>query len=286
MLHTALYAGLPAANSALAVAREVFAELDERREPAGGRRAETTRRATWTRWWQSAAEAVADIGDGATLAVGGFGLCGIPSVLIEALLEQGAERPRGGVQQLRRRRLGPRACCSARRAASRRMIASYVGENKEFARQYLSGELEVELTPQGTLAERMRAGGVGHPGVLHRHRRRHPGRRGRAAVAVRRRRQRRGRRRRRRRPATFAVRRTASTCSRRRSSPTSRWCAPGGATGTATSSSATSARNFNPLAAMAGRVTIAEVERAGRARRARPRRRPPARASTCSGWSR
>ena len=108
----------------------------------------------------SAAEAVADIPDGATLSVGGFGLCGIPSVLIKALLDAGHDGPGGGLQQRRRRRLGPRACCSGA-GRLRRMVASYVGENKEFARQYLAGELEVELTPQGTLAERMRAGGSG-----------------------------------------------------------------------------------------------------------------------------
>ena len=107
----------------------------------------------------SAREAVADIPEGATLAVGGFGLCGIPSVLIQAVLEAG---PRGlevvsnnaGVDDW-----GLGLLLSARRL--RRMVASYVGENKEFARQYLAGELEVELTPQGTLAERMRAGGSG-----------------------------------------------------------------------------------------------------------------------------
>ena len=107
----------------------------------------------------SAADAVRDIPDGATLAVGGFGLCGIPSVLIGALLEAGttdleAVSNNGGVDDG-----GLGLLISAGRI--RRMIASYVGENKEFARQYLSGELEVELTPQGTLAERMRAGGAG-----------------------------------------------------------------------------------------------------------------------------
>ena len=109
----------------------------------------------------SAAEAVADIGDGATLAVGGFGLCGIPSVLIAALLEAGttdleAYSNNAGVDDW-----GLGLLLGAGRV--RRMVASYVGENKEFARQYLQGELEVELTPQGTLAERMRAGGVGIP---------------------------------------------------------------------------------------------------------------------------
>nr|WP_300048718.1 CoA transferase subunit A [uncultured Nocardioides sp.] len=109
----------------------------------------------------SAAEAVADIPDGATLAVGGFGLSGIPSVLIDAILEAGtadleAVSNNCGVDEWGLGRL-----LFAKRI--RRMISSYVGENKEFARQYLSGELEVELTPQGTLAERMRAGGSGIP---------------------------------------------------------------------------------------------------------------------------
>ncbi len=109
----------------------------------------------------SAAEAVADIGHGATLSVGGFGLCGIPSVLIDALLAQGAAdleivSNNCGVDDWGLGRL-----LGATRL--RRMVSSYVGENKEFERQYLSGELEVELTPQGTLAERMRAGGSGIP---------------------------------------------------------------------------------------------------------------------------
>ncbi|MCW2855496.1 MAG: Succinyl-CoA:3-ketoacid-coenzyme transferase subunit [Marmoricola sp.] len=107
----------------------------------------------------SAAEAVADIEDGATVAVGGFGLCGIPSVLIQALFEQGANdlevvSNNAGVDDW-----GLGILLGAGRL--RRMVSSYVGENKEFARQYLAGELEVELTPQGTLAERMRAGGSG-----------------------------------------------------------------------------------------------------------------------------
>jgi 3-oxoacid CoA-transferase subunit A len=110
---------------------------------------------------EGAAAAVTDIPDGATLSVGGFGLCGIPSVLIEALLEQGttdleAVSNNCGVDDWGLGRL-----LQARRL--RRMVSSYVGENKEFARQYLHGELEVELTPQGTLAERMRAGGSGIP---------------------------------------------------------------------------------------------------------------------------
>jgi 3-oxoacid CoA-transferase subunit A len=108
---------------------------------------------------QSAVEAVADIPDGATLAVGGFGLCGIPSVLIHALLDSGVTdleviSNNCGVDDW-----GLGLLLQAGRI--RRIVASYVGENKEFARQYLAGELEVELTPQGTLAERLRAGGSG-----------------------------------------------------------------------------------------------------------------------------
>jgi 3-oxoacid CoA-transferase subunit A len=109
----------------------------------------------------SAAEAVADIGSGATLAVGGFGLCGIPSVLIEALLEQGADELEAVSNNCGVDEWGLGRLLFAKRI--RRTVSSYVGENKEFARQYLSGELEVELTPQGTLAERMRAGGTGIP---------------------------------------------------------------------------------------------------------------------------
>jgi 3-oxoacid CoA-transferase subunit A len=109
----------------------------------------------------SAAEAVADIPDGATLAVGGFGLCGVPVKLIDALLEQGAEdlttiSNNCGVDD---QALG--VLLYAGRI--RKTISSFVGGNKELARLYLSGQMEVELTPQGTLAERLRAGGCGIP---------------------------------------------------------------------------------------------------------------------------
>jgi 3-oxoacid CoA-transferase subunit A len=110
---------------------------------------------------ESAAAAVADIPDGATLSVGGFGLCGIPSVLIGALLEAGTTDLEAVSNNCGVDDWGLGLLLTDRRL--RRMVASYVGENKEFARQYLSGELEVELTPQGTLAERMRAGGSGIP---------------------------------------------------------------------------------------------------------------------------
>jgi 3-oxoacid CoA-transferase subunit A len=107
----------------------------------------------------SAAEAIADIPSGASLAVGGFGLCGNPMVLIQALLELGSDdlsivSNNCGVDDW-----GLGVLLGARRI--RKMTSSYVGENKEFERQFLTGELEVELTPQGTLAEKLRAGGSG-----------------------------------------------------------------------------------------------------------------------------
>ncbi|UQX87565.1 CoA transferase subunit A [Jatrophihabitans telluris] len=109
----------------------------------------------------SAAEAVADVGSGSSLAVGGFGLCGIPLVLIQALLAQGASALETVSNNCGVDGAGLGLLLEAGRIA--RTVSSYVGENKEFARQYLSGELEVELTPQGTLAERLRAGGSGIP---------------------------------------------------------------------------------------------------------------------------
>jgi 3-oxoacid CoA-transferase subunit A len=104
---------------------------------------------------------VADIPDGASLAVGGFGLCGIPSVLIAALLDAGTTDLEAVSNNCGIDDWGLGLLLRAKRI--RRMVASYVGENKEFERQYLHGELEVELTPQGTLAERLRAGGAGIP---------------------------------------------------------------------------------------------------------------------------
>jgi 3-oxoacid CoA-transferase subunit A len=109
----------------------------------------------------SAAEAVADIGDGASLAVGGFGLCGIPTVLIKAVLASGATDLSVTSNNCGVDDAGLGLLLSDHRVS--RVMASYVGENKEFARQFLAGELEVELTPQGTLAEKMRAGGCGIP---------------------------------------------------------------------------------------------------------------------------
>jgi 3-oxoacid CoA-transferase subunit A len=109
----------------------------------------------------TAAEAVGDIPDGASLAVGGFGMTGVPAVLIMALLDQGAERLEIISNNLGIDGYGLGVLLAAGRI--RRTIGSYVGNNKEFARQYLAGELEFEITPQGTLAERLRAGGAGIP---------------------------------------------------------------------------------------------------------------------------
>ncbi|MEU3644894.1 CoA transferase subunit A [Lentzea sp. NPDC034063] len=105
------------------------------------------------------AEAVAGIRSGASVAVGGFGLAGIPWFLIEALLEHGADDLTIVSNNCGVDGAGLGLLLEHRRIS--RVVASYVGENKEFARQYLAGELTVELTPQGTLAERLRAGGSG-----------------------------------------------------------------------------------------------------------------------------
>ncbi|MET8427608.1 CoA transferase subunit A [Nocardia sp. NPDC004860] len=109
----------------------------------------------------TAADAVADIPDGASLAVGGFGLVGVPEVLIDALHEQGATDLEVVSNNCGTHGFGLGVLLDARRI--RRAVSSYIGANEEFARQYLSGEVEVELTPQGTLAERLRAGGAGIP---------------------------------------------------------------------------------------------------------------------------
>ncbi len=109
----------------------------------------------------STAEAVAGIASGASLAVGGFGLCGIPQALIDAVLATGATDLETVSNNCGVDEWGLGSLLRAKRI--RRTTGSYVGENKEFERQFLAGELEVELVPQGTLAERLRAGGAGIP---------------------------------------------------------------------------------------------------------------------------
>ncbi|TSE02175.1 CoA transferase subunit A [Skermania sp. ID1734] len=111
--------------------------------------------------YDSPRDAVADIESGASIAVGGFGLCGIPDALIAAIANTAATDLEVFSNNCGVDGQGLGILLEAHKI--RRVVASYVGENKEFARQYLSGELEVELTPQGTLAERMRAGGAGIP---------------------------------------------------------------------------------------------------------------------------
>ncbi len=206
----------------------------------------------------SPGEAVSDMPSAASIAVGGFGLCGIPSVLISALADTGARDLEVVSNNCGIDDCGLGLLLYQRRI--RRVIASYVGENKEFARQYLAGEVEVELTPQGTLAERLRAGGCGIPafytatgvgtqvaegGLPWRY---HPD--GSVAVAS---------------PAkataTFTVGGPERTYILEHAIVTDfalvrAW--KGDRHGNLVFHRA--ARNFNPLAAMAGRITIAEVE--------------------------
>jgi 3-oxoacid CoA-transferase subunit A len=117
---------------------------------------------TMSKLYPSAAAALSDVvADGQMIAVGGFGLCGIPEALIAALRDSGVRNltcisNNAGVDGF-----GLGLLLATRQV--RKMIASYVGENKEFERQYLAGELELDFTPQGTLAEKLRAGGAGIP---------------------------------------------------------------------------------------------------------------------------
>ncbi|KAM9474839.1 succinyl-CoA:3-ketoacid coenzyme A transferase 1, mitochondrial [Clarias gariepinus] len=114
-----------------------------------------------SKFYSDPTDAVRDIPDGATLLVGGFGLCGIPENLINSLLKTGVKRLTAVSNNAGVDDFGLGLLLKTKQI--QRMISSYVGENAEFERQYLCGELEVELTPQGTLAERIRAGGAGIP---------------------------------------------------------------------------------------------------------------------------
>ncbi|GAA3204718.1 CoA transferase subunit A [Nonomuraea helvata] len=202
----------------------------------------------------TAEEALAGVRDGASFAVGGFGLSGIPNVLIQALHHTGVT----GIGVVSNNCGVDGGGLGVLLAAGRiaRVTASYIGDNKEFARQYLAGELEVELTPQGSLAERLRAGGAGIPafytpagvgtpvadgGLPLRH---HPDGTVAAASPPKEVREFDGRQYVLERSITtdFALVRAAK----------------GDRYGNLVFNKA--ARNFNPLAAMAGRVTIAEVE--------------------------
>ena len=224
--------------------------------------------------------AIAGLADGATLAVGGFGLCGIPRVLIQAVLDPGV----GDLEVVSNNcgvdGAGLGLLLEARRV--RRVVASYVGENKEFARQYLSGELEVELTPAGHPGRAAARGRLRHPRVLHPDRRGHGRRRGRAALALRRRRLGRGR----------PPRPSGSSGSPPPPSPAAAEvdhvleraivadvalvrAARGDRLGNLQFHA--SARNFNPLVAMSGRLCVAEVEELVEPGDDRPGRGPPAR---------
>ncbi|WP_119717248.1 CoA transferase subunit A [Cognatilysobacter tabacisoli] len=124
--------------------------------------ATSTRPAGSGKVYPSAAEALSGlVADGQTLAVGGFGLCGIPEALIAALRDSGAKGLTAISNNAGVDGFGLGLLLETRQI--KKMISSYVGENKEFERQFLSGELELEFNPQGTLAERLRAGGAGIP---------------------------------------------------------------------------------------------------------------------------
>jgi 3-oxoacid CoA-transferase subunit A len=112
--------------------------------------------------YPDAASALAGVvKDGQTIAVGGFGLCGIPEALIAALRDSGVQKLTAISNNAGVDGFGLGQLLATRQI--KKMIASYVGENKEFERQYLAGELELDFTPQGTLAEKLRAGGAGIP---------------------------------------------------------------------------------------------------------------------------
>jgi 3-oxoacid CoA-transferase subunit A len=113
---------------------------------------------------QSADEAIADMKDGAVILSGGFGLCGNPENLIAAIHKKGVKNLTVVSNNCGTTDKGLGILLQSKQV--RKMIASYVGENKEFERQYLAGELEVELNPQGTLAERIRAAGAGIGGFF------------------------------------------------------------------------------------------------------------------------
>ena len=225
----------------------------------------------------SAAEAVADVVSGSSLAVGGFGLNGIPMALIEALVASEVDDLRVVSNNCGVDDWGLGLLLGRHRIS--RITSSYVGENKEFERQYLAGELEVELIPQGTLAERLRRE-ARNPRLLHAGRCAHACRRRRDASASRSRRQRRSGGRAEggasvRRPDYVLERGIVTDFALVRASLGDRH-------GNLVYDKAT--RNFNPLAATAGRITIAEVERLVEPGEIPPSTSTPP-ASSFSGWS-
>ena len=187
----------------------------------------------------TAGEAIHDIGDGAILHVGGFGLCGIPENLIAALRDRGVQgltaiSNNAGVDDF-----GLGLLLQTRQI--RKMISTYVGENKTFEKQFLDGELEVELVPQGTFSERIRAAGAGIPAFYT------PTGVGTVVADGKEVRER--------------LRARPSTSWSARSTPTSRWSRRGRETAFGQPPIfRRTARNFNPMMATAAPVTIAEVE--------------------------
>ena len=189
-----------------------------------------------------------------TIMAGGFGLCGIPENLIAAIRDAGRQGPDGDLQQLRRRRLRP-GRPAGRRPDQEDDLVSYVGENKLFAELYLSGKLELEFNPQGTLAERIRAGGAGIPAFFTKT--------GVGTLVAE------GKEVREFDGETYVMERglTADL------SIVKAW--KGDAEGNLVYRK--TARNFNPMMATAGKVTHGRGRGAGRGRRARPGRHPHAR---------
>jgi 3-oxoacid CoA-transferase subunit A len=185
---------------------------------------------------KNALEAVSDIADGATVLAGGFGLCGIPELCIAALRERGVKNLTFVSNNCGVDEFGLGLLLQTRQI--KKMVSSYVGENKEFERQFLNGELEVELVPQGTLAERLRAGGAGIPAFYT--------------------------------PAGFGT--PVAEGKETREFDGRMYVMERGITGDFAIVKAwkgdrhgnlvfrLTARNFNPLCAMAGKITIAEVE--------------------------
>lgn len=187
--------------------------------------------------YPNAAAALADIvQDGQTFAVGGFGLCGIPEALIAALRDSGVKNLTAISNNAGVDGFGLGQLLTTRQI--KKMVSSYVGENKEFERQYLSGELELEFTPQGTLAEKLRAGGCGIPAFFTKT--------GYGTLVAE------GKETREFEGANYVMERSLTADV----ALVKAW--KGDRAGNLVYRK--TARNFNPLCAMAGRVTVAEVE--------------------------
>ena len=175
--------------------------------------------------------------DGQLIAVGGFGLCGIPEALIDALQDSGVKNLTAISNNAGVDGFGLGKLLATRQI--KKMISSYVGENKEFERQYLAGELELEFTPQGTLAEKLRAGGAGIPAFFTRT--------GVGTIVAE------GKELREFDGHTYVMERSLV--------PDCRWSRPIIADKSGNLQFRKTARNFNPNVAMAGQITVVEVEK-------------------------